>query len=1487
MKQKKKKPWVIAFLVCLTFCACQTPKEDTGELTTPAPTESVGQESTPTIAPTEAVEPTEEPTSAPEISLTPAIPETFSETISSARVVVDGIVHTCDICVADDKWYISAEDAESIFGVISETKYMSLDSYAKETDISYEQDTVLNAAYVSTWEPYEKVESSFDFERAFILGLVPEEFKERASEQITSTEFRSLLADLIAKLAPDKMPQFDENVTKHETAMSREQGFVMAFYAAECIGANNFNNDFDHSRADGGDFWDCDWNDYTPLYPHVFEGPYYCGNEGTPESAWTDWGDVNTAAHLWSFWHSSPVSGNLMFTFDEEAGSMHKKDALTVQEAVSVVTRLYDSVGGMEFVSVSEAVVTEGFSQNLTPELRKKLGEAPEITAENHPVWTGLIFGYAYYRQLNDNTEELRMCANFGFNSARLLLDYEPFFNSDVTEVNLTNLQTLDRMVETAIQYNLHLNICFATVPGRTAYSNPVDFTSEGSFDLFVNEEKQEQANRMWAALAKRYAEVPSAYLSFTPFWEAANYNLSTGLPAQEYSAKDIGNYLAEVVDVIRGQDAERLVIYEPTANNGYGDIMEVGSVVKDCVKDMDNIIISYNFCETPYVYANMTATEGEHIDNNNHSMFLPQYPNYIYSVGFNMNEEYPVTFTGCLPAGTVLDIYVKKSWGTTVSITADGETLLTEELERNDFETSELVSGYYPYSTSEKKISVTLKKAVEKLVVSCTNDGLELAGMDVYLPEEYAVERWYTATTYDVYMGYEEEAGVKKKATNRIMIAPNDYNYLTNIEILEDVSFKTGKVWAEASKDTITQWGEHISEFDKNCVIRYEGACFNGAVWEYMYAYYRDLLDMFVENGFSWWSGDWHWMTYDHTKNIGGYPSIEYANYPYFNIELLKLLQEHQNSERTTADVESSEPLVTPIPTEKPQPDETPIPTATATPVPTSKPMETPTPIPTSTPTPTPKKAQVLTEELDMQLHGQLQSRIDEILNSETEIYQSDTFVQGETYTGKVYYVSNDGDDANDGLTPETAWRTVQKVSMEASGWGNDGVLQYGDAVLFRRGDIFRIYQEFEIVTSGLTFSTYGEGEKPILTASSENGTGAEKWELAYEDESGMKVWKFYQDVLDVAEVVINNGEIVTSRVYEFYDGTEYLSCTDYDGWHMHEECGVTLLGGTLPFNESMTEDLSIISRPVRYAPEVNYMDCGVGPLYLRCDAGNPGELYESIEFSEYAKGVYVSSADEITFDNISFRYNGTAFMKAFDWKVVESTLIQNCEFAYCGGSVTDYSIRENGALVVGVQGDGIYTVVKDTVIKDCYFHDLTSTTGTYESSLADTEPESGTYTFIDNVCVNTMGVRLDSTAISLYYLDKVTVSGNYIWNTGQADVGKFYYSEGSIIVMMNRYGECIVEDNILYGTIEGHPMNALLCLYFYDYPSEWGNEDLSDCTKPIFGNNIYAQYEGRNWGDFLNNGAAWGIEDPDLLDKVEKYFGDTTSQYYVIPAK
>ena len=827
----------------------------------------------------------------------PAVLE-FDATLASARVVVDGIVNICDIGIKDGSWYLSAEDARAVFGAAPEESYVALDSYAQAADIRYEQDAVLNAAYFSTWESYDNTgEASLDFERAFQLELVSEDWRSRAGEQIASAEFRAMLAALIEQVAPEQMAFFDENVTDYDTPMTRGMGFIMAYYAAVCLGADNFNNDFDNTRVDTDDLWDA-WPElFEDLFPHCGEGPAYCGREGQDQDEWTDWGDALTAAYLWSFWHSSPASGNLIFTFDEEAGSMHQKEPLTVQEAVAVVARLHDFD---LYVPITDPAVTVPNGAILTAEHMAKASESPAVTAEDHPVWTGFIFGSEYSGLFAVEAEQLRQSANFGFNSARIKLDYETLFSPDATEANLTRLQALDKLVKTAIENNLHLNLCLTTLPGR-AVTLHSDYTSEGDFDLFINPKKQEKANAVWAALAARYQDVPSANLSFTPFWEALNWNLSTGLPYPEYTPEDVGAYLADVIDMIRAQDEDRLIIYEPTSNNISDSLTKEASAVKARIADRQNVMISYNFCEIPYVYASMTATEGAHIDTNNHSLNIPSYPNYIYSVAANIWDDAPVTFDGLLPEGTVLDLYLRQSWGgnSTLTITADGKELYRERLGDRTYETGELVSGLYPYAISEKKISVTLPADTEELVVACTQGSFAPSGIDLYLPEEYAVDRWYYASAYDVYMGYEEAEGVVKKSTPRVMICPNGSG--THITIHEDLSYTSEELWAEASSDTVSAWGNAIADFDGNCMVRFECATFSSTTWASMAAYYEDILSMCAEHGYSWWSNDWWPMTseYAQTLVIAECPSAQYGGYSHFNLELLQLLQKYQCSER------------------------------------------------------------------------------------------------------------------------------------------------------------------------------------------------------------------------------------------------------------------------------------------------------------------------------------------------------------------------------------------------------------------------------------------------------------------------------------------------------------------------------------------------------------------------------------------------------------
>ena len=102
----------------------------------------------------------------------------------------------------------------------------------------------------------------------------------------------------------------------------------------------------------------------------------------------------------------------------------------------------------------------------------------------------------------------------------------------------------------------------------------------------------------------------------------------------------------------------------------------------------------------------------------------------------------------------------------------------------------------------------------------------------------------------------------------------------------------------------------------------------------------------------------------------------------------------------------------------------------------------------------------------------------------------------------GTCYYVSNEGDDANDGRSPESAWKTLAKVS-EAS-------LKPGDGVRFHRGDIFRGFLQ---TYPGVTYAAYGEGEKPKLYGWDKNLGDAALWELCDAEHS---IWHLKEKILD-----------------------------------------------------------------------------------------------------------------------------------------------------------------------------------------------------------------------------------------------------------------------------------------------------------------------------------------------------------------------------------
>ncbi|MBE6962528.1 MAG: hypothetical protein E7445_08775 [Ruminococcaceae bacterium] len=544
------------------------------------------------------------------------------------------------------------------------------------------------------------------------------------------------------------------------------------------------------------------------------------------------------------------------------------------------------------------------------------------------------------------------------------------------------------------------------------------------------------------------------------------------------------------------------------------------------------------------------------------------------------------------------------------------------------------------------------------------------------------------------------------------------------------------------------------------------------------------------------------------------------------------------------------------------------------------------------------PMAATLLSAEEDARLKEDLQKDIDAILNTETEIIHSDTYIPGETYTGNAYYVSADGDDNNDGLTPETAWQSVAKVGQESMA---GGILQFGDAVFFRRGDLFRSFDydpgtnPFTCRIDGITYSAYGEGAKPIITSSPENGAGAEKWQLVYEGENGTRIWQFYHDLTDIASIVFDDDS-VAERVYEWCasesvgEGSEYVSCT-LNGWWMHEDVGAEVMDELLPLEETLVEDMTFVSRPARWPANEFMNSSATGPLYLRCDRGNPGELYDSVEFSGFEiRGLISVEASDIVFDNLSLRYTGTSFIKNDpSWKANKNTVIQNCEFAYGGGSVSFYRITDSGAKIVEVQGDGIYCVVRNATIRNNYMHDNLCSSVCFEDAVPSYPNPTDDYGYchiLDNVFVDTLGMNLDcserESSDALKHLDSLIVRGNQAWRTGSTSDDQFIYSCGALILYSNFFDECIIEDNVFYGMENGYPgQNVILSFDTYT------DGDVG-YTKPQIQDNIYAQYSGGKFASFLYHGwETWYINDEDVVQKTADLLGDTSSKFYVIPTE
>ena len=502
----------------------------------------------------------------------------------------------------------------------------------------------------------------------------------------------------------------------------------------------------------------------------------------------------------------------------------------------------------------------------------------------------------------------------------------------------------------------------------------------------------------------------------------------------------------------------------------------------------------------------------------------------------------------------------------------------------------------------------------------------------------------------------------------------------------------------------------------------------------------------------------------------------------------------------------------------------------------------------------------------------------------------------------GTIYYVSPNGDDNNDGLTPETAWRSLDKVNsatirnhsymgsdqdivknlntveFPAYAWAvenpdNWAELKPGDVVLFERGSIWRGQL---IGAKGVTYSAYGEGAKPEIWGSPENGSGAEKWSLL---EGTDNIWVFYRELQECGGILLN-GETVAIKETPLWD-------SDTQQWRdadLLTELCTARLEDLYDFDVTAMEDLHFFN-------ELQGMDQSMpyacwGKLYLRCDTGNPGEIYDSIEFftSNDGWGHGVVSAEGGVLDNLCFRYLSSGVGMEPD------STVQNCVVMWVGGIVLGYAKYDDSYCVVTRCGDGIgagtgNTKAVNNYIAYCYDFGITveSYLDVWFNDLVLCRNASVSDNLIENCAGGILVAAWDAydAGFEAPLFQNVTLDGNYILHTGHGWshkeeallMGGTYLS--SLVINLNPGNSDIsVTNNVLYDCWN---LSSLVNYGYY-------NGD--DTAVDFEGNTFVLNPEVRALLFHNITDGSYALSyyaDETLRDNITNVLGDSTAKIYL----
>ena len=477
---------------------------------------------------------------------------------------------------------------------------------------------------------------------------------------------------------------------------------------------------------------------------------------------------------------------------------------------------------------------------------------------------------------------------------------------------------------------------------------------------------------------------------------------------------------------------------------------------------------------------------------------------------------------------------------------------------------------------------------------------------------------------------------------------------------------------------------------------------------------------------------------------------------------------------------------------------------------------------------------------------------------------------------SGKTYYVSNDGDDNNDGLSPLTPWKTLSKVSSAE--------LEFGDGVRFKRGNIFRGSM---MAKEGVTYCAYGEGAKPEIRSWDKNLASPDLWEL-FDKENN--IWHLKEKIIDCGTIVFNEGEHHSVRHIPTYkDGIFVLRDNESKEFVMADEMknDLDFFSHCIDYNRmtkypTVRGDAVIDDFPV---PDLDHGEV-LGDLYLRCNSGNPGKVFYSIEALVRRIAINFTDKNYVKVDNLCIKYVGWHGIKGGACKHIKGLCVTNCEIGWIGGVIHNYfgndpNYPEGGRGTVCRLGNGveIYGGCEDYVVENCYFYQIYDCAITHQITTRGKHYEIKNVLYRNNLienCVYGIEYFLDmNLGDNDSFMENIDMSGNIIRHGGEGWGQQRHNKNTPALIkgwsFYNRARNQRIYDNIF-------DRSAYRMLHLVAKKEEY-------C--PILSGNTYIQYRGGmigQWGGNENGEPDIEIFDDLAEEKINEIFGDRTAEVYII---